>query len=394
MVRQLLAVVILPVLATVALAAEPVEIKIGYLRGAENKTAISLLDVAPENDGVAGAQLAIADNNTTGRFLNQRFRLEEVRLKETDDPAAAVTALADRGISTVIADLSADALLKAADGGRERGLLFFNVGAPDDRLREEDCRANVIHTAPTRSMLADGLAQYLAWKKWRRWLLVVGSHPKDKLYADALRRAAARFGAKIVQERVFEDTGGARRTDSGIVQIQRQIPVFTQSAPDYDVLVAADESEVFGAYLPYRTWDPRPVAGSAGLVPRSWDAAQDQWGAIQMQNRFIKLNSRRMTALDMQAWTAVRMIGEATSRTNSGDVKKVADFIKGPDFSVAAFKGTRLTLRDWNLQLRQPILLVDGRMVVSVSPQEGFLHQVSELDTLGYDRPESKCKLK
>ena len=118
MVRQLLAVVILPVLATVALAAEPVEIKIGYLRGAENKTAISLLDLPPDNDGVAGAQLAIADNNTTGRFLNQRFRLEEVRLKEADDPAAAVTALADRGISTVIADLSADALLKAAEIGR------------------------------------------------------------------------------------------------------------------------------------------------------------------------------------------------------------------------------------------------------------------------------------
>ena len=65
-----------------ALAAEPLEIKIGYLRRAEAKTAISLLDVPPDNDGVAGAQLAIADNNTTGRFLNQRFRLEDVRLKE------------------------------------------------------------------------------------------------------------------------------------------------------------------------------------------------------------------------------------------------------------------------------------------------------------------------
>ena len=28
------------------------------------------------------------------------------------------------------------------------------------------------------------------------------------------------------------------------------------------LLVAADESEVFASYLPYRTWDPRPVAGS------------------------------------------------------------------------------------------------------------------------------------
>ena len=163
------------------------------------------------------------------------------------------------------------------------------------------------------------MAQYLVWKQWKRWLLVVGSHPSDKLFADALRRAATRFGAKIVQERSLR--GHRRRAahrqrrhadpapDAGV----------HPEAPAYDVLVAADESEVFATYLPYRTWDPRPVAGSAGLVPTSWDAAHDQWGAIQMQNRFIKLNSRRMTARDMQAWTAVRMIGEAASRTNSGD---------------------------------------------------------------------------
>jgi ABC transporter substrate binding protein (PQQ-dependent alcohol dehydrogenase system) len=242
-------------------------------------------------------------------------------------------------------------------------------------------------------MLADGLAQYLVWKQWKRWLLVVCSHAKDKLYADALRRAATRFGAKVVQERTFEDTGGARRTDSGVTLIQRQMPMLTQQAPAYDVLVAADESEVFASYLPYRTWDPRPIAGSAGLVPTSWDSAHDQWGAVQLQNRFIKLNARHMTPLDMQAWTAARLIGEAASRTNSGDAKRLLDFIKGPDFSLAAFKGQPLTLRDWNLQLRQPILLADGRMIVSISPQEGFLHQVSELDTLGVDRPETKCKL-
>jgi len=242
-------------------------------------------------------------------------------------------------------------------------------------------------------MLADALAQYLVWKQWRRWLLVVGSHNEDKLYGDALRRAAKRFGARIVQDKVFEDTGGARSTDSGIALIQRQLPAFTQRAPAYDILVAADESEVFAAYLPYRTWDPRPVAGSAGLIPTTWDGAHDQWGAVQMQARFMKLFSRRMSARDMQAWTAVRMIGEGAARTRSTDPKAVLDFLKGPDFALAAFKGQRLTLRDWNLQLRQPILLSDGRMIVSVSPQEGFLHQFSELDTLGIDRPETKCRL-
>jgi ABC transporter substrate binding protein (PQQ-dependent alcohol dehydrogenase system) len=393
MIRLLVGIIGLGVLATAAYAADPVEIGIGYLRRAANKPTLSLVEQPAENDGVAGARLAIEDNNTTGKFLNQHFTLEESRLKDGDDVTKAAIVLADRNIGFIIVDLPADALLKAADAVSDRGTVLFNAGSIDDRLREQDCRANVIHTAPTRSMLADGLAQYLVWKQWKRWLLVAGSHEDDKLLAEALRRSAARFGARIVQERVFEDTGGARRTDSGVTLIQRQMPVFTQSAPAYDILVAADESEVFAPYLPYRTWDPRPVAGSAGLVPKSWDAAHDQWGAVQMQNRFLKLNSRRMTALDMQAWTAARMIGEATSRVNSPDRKTVLDFLKGPDFSIAAFKGQRLTLRDWNLQLRQPILLTDGRMVVSVSPQEGFLHQVSELDTLGVDRPETKCKL-
>jgi ABC transporter substrate binding protein (PQQ-dependent alcohol dehydrogenase system) len=394
MIRLFVGVVVgLSALITGALAADPVEIGIGYLRRADIKPTLSLVEQPAENDGVAGARLAVEDNNTTGKFLNQHFTLEESRPKDGDDAAKAAAALADRNIAFIIADLPADSLLKAADAIRDRGTVLFNAGAIDDRLREEDCRTNVIHVAPTRSMLADGLAQYLVWKQWKRWMMVVGSHDEDRLFAEVLRRSAARFGAKIVQERVFEDTGGARRTDSGVTLIQRQMPVFTQQAPAYDILVAADESEVFAPYLPYRTWDPRPVAGSAGLVPKSWDAAQDQWGAVQMQNRFLKLNSRRMTALDMQAWTAARMIGEAVSRVNSGDRKTVLDFLKGPDFSIAAFKGQRLTLRVWNLQLRQPILLVDGRMVVSVSPQEGFLHQVSELDTLGVDRPETKCKL-
>jgi ABC transporter substrate binding protein (PQQ-dependent alcohol dehydrogenase system) len=381
--------------ATSALpAAGSLDVKIGYLGRTERTETISLVEQPAANNGIAGAQLAIEDNNTTGKFLNQSFAIEAIRLKGGDDPAAAVTQLADRGISLVITDLPAQMLLKAADAGRQRGMLLFNAGANDDRLRQEDCRADVIHVAPSRSMLADGLAQYLVWKRWRRWLLVVGSHKPDQLYADALRRAAGRFGAKIVQERVFEDTGGARRTDSGLVQIQSQIPLFTQSAPDYDVLVAADESQVFASYLPYRTRDPRPVAGSAGLVPASWDASLDQWGAIQLQDRFIKSFSRRMTALDMQAWTAVRMIGEAAARVNSADAKAMLDYMRGSDFAVAAFKGRKLTVRDWDLQLRQPILLTDGRVIVSVSPQEGFLHQFSELDTLGIDRPETKCQLK
>jgi ABC transporter substrate binding protein (PQQ-dependent alcohol dehydrogenase system) len=391
--RLLLGVCVLIALSGAGWSDQPLEIKIGYLRQAPSRIKISLIDVPAANDGVAGAQLAIEDNNTTGRFLNQHYTLIETLLGEGDDPVAAMNALADQGASFIVTGLDADRLLKTADAAKARGVMLINASALDERLREQDCRANVIHVAPTRSMLADALAQYLIWKKWGKWMLLVGSHEKDTLFAEALRHAATRFGAKIVEQREFKDNGGARRTDSGVTEIQRQMPVVTQGAPEHDVLVAADESEVFAGYLPYRTWDARPVAGSAGLVPTTWNAAFDQWGAVQLQNRFIKAFQRSMTADDMQVWTAVRMIGEAGARTNSNDAGKMQAYIKSPAFSVAAFKGQKLTIRDWNLQLRQPILLFDGRNTVSVSPQEGFLHQSSTLDTLGLDRPETKCKL-
>jgi len=375
-------------------AADALNVKVGVLREPHSRETLSILDIPAADDTLAGALMGVADNNTTGKFTHQSFEAIDERLDEGADVGASVDALIDKGALFIIADLSADRVLAASERAKAKGALLFNVSAPDERLREEDCRANVIHVAPSRAMLADGLAQYLVWKQWRKWLLIKGSHDRDELLAQAYRRAAKKFGAKIVEERVYEDTGGGRRSDSGSVQTQRQMPVLTQSAPAYDALVAVDESEVFAGYLPYRTWDPRPVAGSAGLYPTSWDPAHEQWGAQQLQNRFMATFRRLMNARDNNAWLAMRMIGEAATRSNSNASDKLRDFMLGKDFSIAAFKGVKLTLRPWNQQLRQPILLSDGRMTVSVSPQEGFLHQVSELDTLGLDQPETKCRLK
>ncbi|KQT85360.1 ABC transporter substrate-binding protein [Aurantimonas sp. Leaf443] len=380
--------------AAAAPAAKAVEtVKVGFLRTYERTLALSALDIPPEDIGLAGASVGIADNNTTGAFLGQRFDLETVTLKPGEDVTAPARKMLEEGTHYIVTDLSAADTLAVADLAKDSNGLVLNAGALDDGLREENCRANLLHTAPTYSMLTDGLAQYLMWKQWRNWALVEGEHPADQAFATALKNSAAKFGGTIVGEKVFKDEGGARATDSGQALVQRQIPVFLQELPDHDVLLVADESEVFGSYVPWRNWVPRPVAGTAGLTPGSWHPASEQWGGAQIQNRFEKAVGRRMEAKDMQVWTAVRVLGEAASRTQSVDPAKLDAFIKGPDFTVAAFKGQRLTFRDWNWQLRQPVLLGTEDSVVSASPQEGFLHQVSELDTLGTDRPETKCAL-
>ncbi len=94
---------------------------------------------------------------------------------------------------------------------------------------------------------------------------------------------------------------------------------------------------------------------------------------------------------DYTAWLALRVLGEAVTRTKSADPAEIRAYALSDKFELAAFKGQKLTFRAWNGQIRQPILLADGRITLSVSPQEGFLHQRSLLDTLGLDQPESAC---
>ena len=384
-----------PATPDVAQAAEMIKVPIGYLKQeVKRPIPLSRLHVEPEDYGIAGALMALKDNNTTGRFTKQEFTLDVERVPIGGDAVAVLQRLVDSGHHFVLVDATAETLLTLSDSVKGNDVLLFNVRAEDEALRQEECRANVLHTAPDRYMLADALAQYLVWKRWQRWLVVKGPFPEDLAYLEAIRRAAKRFGGTIVEEREYKETPGARRSDTGQLQVQRQMPVLTQGAPSYDVVIVADEREVFGPYLPFRTYDPRPVAGTAGLVAASWHPAHEQWGATQMQNRFQRLAKRFMWPVDYQAWIAVRAIGEGTTRAASAEFAPVNAHIRSKDLSLAAFKGQKVTFRTWDGQMRQPILITGPDLPVSMSPQEGFLHEEAEVDTLGVDAPETKCKFK
>lgn len=352
----------------------------------------SYLDVPPADEGLAGAKTAISDNNTTGRFTKQVFVLDETVVPEGEDVVAAFRKIAESGVRLIVTDLPAGQLTSVAALPEAQSMVLLNAGARDDELRAENCRANILHLVPSRAMLADGLIQYMVLKRWRNVFLVKGPTEADEAYAAAIRRAIKKFGARLAAEKVWNYDPGARRTDTGHFSIAAEVARFTQGI-SYDVLVVADEASAFGDDLGYRATEPRPVAGTHGLVPTAWARPFEQWGATQLQNRFLRQAKRWMTERDYAAWTAVRAIGEAATRTRSADPERIIAYMKSERFDLAAFKGSKLTFRPWDNQLRQPILLADARSLVSVSPQPGFMHEHSELDTLGTDRPETRCKL-
>lgn len=391
-VRSIVAALLLTTAWTaVAVAAESTTVPVVYLALSPQRTQPkTLLDPVPTDEGLQGARLGLADDQTTGAFTGQRFDLQEAILPNADAAVAAAQRLLAGGSRIFVTDLPAATLLRVADLPEAKDAVLMDATSVDDGLRGLECRANMLHLLPSRAMLADSLMQYLAVKRWRDLLLVTGPTDDDRKLADAFRRSAQKFQLRVVADKPWTFKPGAQRTDTGHVSIGAEAARFTQGI-SYDILVVADTSGDFGDDLAFRTVDPRPVAGTQGMMPTAWAHYFEQWGATQLQLRFQKLASRWMTPADYGAWMALRAIGEAATRGGSDPAALIA-YLRGPKFELAAFKGSRLTFRPWNGQLRQPVLLADARGLVSVSPQPGYLHQFSELDTLGVDQPETACR--
>ncbi|HUW73441.1 MAG TPA: ABC transporter substrate-binding protein [Methyloceanibacter sp.] len=345
--------------------------------------------------GIQGARLMLKEANQAGNFVGHAFELDEgIVPKDGDVVAQAKEALAS-GHRIFLADLEPDDLLAVADLPEAKDAIIMNIRSSATKLRQEECRANVFHIIPDYAMRADALAQYLIWKKWPKWYVLRRDTPEDQDYAAQVKRSAARYGGKVVEDQIYRLPPGARNLDSGHQQVQQQIPLETESAPAHDVVWVINSDDDFGDYLMYRTYSPRPVVGTQGLQATAWDKSYTESGGMHFQNAIPRLADRKPVERDYTAWLGFRALADAAMKSGKVDAKGVKKYMLSDDFKLEAFKGQALSFRDWDHQMRQPIILGGGtRVPVSTSPQEGFLHQTNLTDTLGFDKPESKCKFK
>lgn len=343
------------------------------------------IPVTPPGRPIIGADVAIIDSEFIGREVGAEFSLVVARSDDAEVLRAAIDNWVADGVHFVVADLPAAELLDVADAAAGLPVTIFNISARDDELRGADCRRNIVHVIPSYRMLTDAYAQFLLARRWQDILVLRGPTPEDHALVEALIASADWAGAHIVDIRDFVQTDDPRNPVIGNVDL------LTDGA-DYDVVFVADTIGEFARTVPYRTSEPQLIIGAAGMVATAWHWSWERAGAPQLNARFEYLADRRMGASDWAAWVSVRSIVQAVLRTGSTEYDAVLQFLLSDEMNLDGAKASPLSVRPWDHQLRQPVLLATNNAVVEIAPLAGFVHPVNDLDTLGVDRAFTECR--
>jgi len=331
----------------------------------------------PASDGL---QVALDEGEFELQAVDAAVELAKQSADSVASARAAAQAAEKAGAAALITDLPADWTLAVADAVK---LPVINISEAADSLREQDCRPRLLHIIPSERMRADALAQTLVSRKWSKLLLLVGTSPQDQLRAATAQASIKRYGLQVVASKAFKLSGDPRERDLAN-------PLLLTSGSNYDAVWVVDSDGEFARSLPYRTVLPRPVVGDAGLVAVAWHAQFERYGAPQVSRRFAKAAGRPMTASDWSAWMAGKALVAAATAAPQGPAANWAKALATTP--IDGSKGTSLSFRPWDGQLRQTMLLTDGQGVIAQAPIEGLLHPSNVLDTLGADAPEKKCK--
>lgn len=336
---------------------------------------------------VSGAQTGLLEAQSVERVANITFALRKVFVASDGDLPGRIDSLRRSGIRYFLLDAPDHAFAAIAQAVKGQDLLIFNISETSDALRRHLCARQFVHVIPSRSMLSDALVQHLVSRKWRRILVLEGPANADRDEAESFARSARKFGATVVTRKKFRAGNDPRNREAN------NPALITAVGSDYDVIYIADGAFEFARTLEYRTARARPVVGSIGLVSAAWDWSWERHGAPQVNNRFRKQSKgRRMQDADWAAWMSIKMISQAVLRAGAGDFSAQRKYILGNNGFDGA-KGAPASVRPWDQQLRQSILLATANAVVATAPLPGFLHQFNRLDTLGDDRRDSPCRL-
>lgn len=380
--------VVLPAAST-GEAGPPVKAVIGYLGltgdpGHAPFFANTEIQLRPADNPLDGAKLGLDDEKVIADAVNMSFTLDPEDAKDVTGLMAKLQTMVKNGERFVLLDLPGDLAAEVAKEAQPLKVTLINVSAPDNALRQA-CYTDLLDTAASDRQKTDALVQLLVSRNWTKVLVLEGASPRDKAFAQSFVDSAKRLRLNIVDTRQFT-------LSKDPMQRGNNNTLLVTGNADYDVVFVADSGKEFDRYLPYQTQLARPVIGTTGLVATEWHWSWDDYGAPQVQHRFEKLTGgRHMSGADWAAWIAVKTVVDSYARAGAANPDDVDKYLRSDKLKSDGSKGLTLNYRSWSGEMRQPILLATEDAVISEAPLKGFENQTNNLDTLGEDKPESKC---
>ena len=224
----------------------------------------------------------------------------------------------------------------------------------------------------------------------------VPSSPSDdqrlgyELGLDEARRAASLFGGVI--EDVSLDSaqspsrglsaiiggGDTSASNAWIRRAAQDRTLYMNVGCTSDALRGADCSRAAFHVAPSDAMlrDAAALSHAAG-DPMAWSSTLARFGADTLNQRFTSKFRRPMTSSAWASWFAVKILWESALRARSGDAEQIASYLTRATTQFDGHKGSPLSFRAWDHQLRQPLY------VVARAPAKGIV----EVPTLSADTP-------
>ena len=391
------ALLILCVLAAMSLNAHGAEFHIAIITASDQEQPVrgqSFAGIQTQIDRPVhrAAELALHESSTSFSVFNITPVLRAINLDASANYHSQLKGL--HPDSLVIVDTPEDTFVELTHILNQLGLITVNVRHTSPHLRDSLCMETLYHTIPSDRMYFDALVQFLIYSNWRKVLVIHGPSEVDHARAETLNNSLLKFGADVSDVREFTLSHHPDDRDNNK-------PEFITGGASYDVVAVVDTARDFGRYIQYRTRRARPVVGDVGLVPRGWHRTLERYGAPQLNERYRVFDSQTqlpaseaMSDAEFATWSAIKLITNSLNTIGTGtESLSVKSIMEHPDAQVDLYKGTRGSVRRWNHQLRQPILLTTADAVIAVAPMPKFLHPYHYVYTLGLDEPESVCQL-
>jgi ABC-type branched-subunit amino acid transport system substrate-binding protein len=388
--------------------------------------------------GLLGARQGAEEMDYTARLMGQRVELVEAPAPTPQRAVEQAERLAAENIRVLLGGFDSATARALARVAQQRNVLFFNVGATDDRLRNEDCSRWAFHIEASDAMYIDAIAdwfirglaflvdenapqgvQVIQRRPARAWFLVTEDTPLQEARRRRVHAALEQrhWGGRIVADVVLREQEKLGQTVRSIAHARPDL-VFLLLSPArqlefYEQCEHAPLSvEVTGFPDPVtqtRTFfaallrvAPRTARGSIRMV--SWEPTFAAVGGPELTQRFYRRWKQPMDGPAWVSWLAVKILWEALSQTQTTQVSTLRGYLESSEALFEGYQGIGMTFRPWDHQLRHPVMA--SRLLRSTGDAFAWAEMIGQfpnvlapgrtpnqvLDQLGDTAETSRCR--